>query len=116
VSGCILEQTSLRLRLKYLVAGMFRPDILEPERIADDEPLFGASFCLDSRDLLELALCVEEEFGVAIRGGTESLSDFASIASLTDSIQGCARTTPRGAAFWFAFGSRIFADRALSSR
>jgi acyl carrier protein len=93
VNGRIPEQDPLRLHLKHIVADMFRPDILDPAKISDDEPLSGAGFCLDSLDVLELALCVEEEFGVAVRRDAGSLNDFASIASLIDSIQSHARTS-----------------------
>jgi len=61
---------------------MYRPDILDPGAIADDVPLIDSSLCLDSLDALELAICVEEEFGVAIHTGTESGKAFASFASL----------------------------------
>jgi acyl carrier protein len=87
-----LDQSLLLSQLKYLVADMFRLDILEPDKIADDEPLIGNSLCLDSLDVLELAICVEEEFGIAIRSGEESHSVFTSIASLADFIHARAQT------------------------
>jgi len=46
---------------------MFRLDVLMPDGIADDAPLVGGSLDLDSCDLLELALCIEETFGIAAR-------------------------------------------------
>lgn len=86
VKNRCLDQVLLLSQLKYLVADMFRLDILEPDKIADNEPLIGGSLCLDSLDALELAICVEEEFGIAIRSGEESHSVFTSIASLANFI------------------------------
>lgn len=74
-------------RLKQIVAGMFRPGMLDPDKIADDQPLCGSSPELDSLDALELAICVEEEFGIAIRNENDSRSAFISIASLAGFIR-----------------------------
>lgn len=79
-------QDLLPVRLKQLVVDLFRLDILEPANITDDETLFGGSLGLDSFDAVELALCIEEEFGIAICGREMSHSAFASIASLADFI------------------------------
>ena len=80
----------LPARLKQLVVELFRLDILEPERIADDEPLIGGSLGLDSLDAVELAIGIEEEFGIALCSRGVSHSAFASIASLADFIHACA--------------------------
>ena len=55
----------------------------EPEEISDNESLTGGDFDLDSLDKFELALGIEEEFGVAIDSQVETHCAFASIASLT---------------------------------
>ena len=89
-----LDQNLLLSQLKYLIADMFRLDILEPDKIADDEPLMGGSFCVDSLDALELAICVEEEFGIAICGERESHRVFTSITNLADFIHAGALTSP----------------------
>ncbi|WP_203217599.1 phosphopantetheine-binding protein [Nocardia arthritidis] len=39
---------------------------IEPELIGDDQPLFGRGLELDSIDTLELAMAIEDEFGVVI--------------------------------------------------
>jgi acyl carrier protein len=82
--------------LKHLVAEMFGLDLLDPNQIANDEPLVGGSLCLDSLDVLELAICLEEEFGIAICGGRVPQRVFTSIASLADFINTGARTCPTG--------------------
>jgi len=81
-----LDQDLLTSQLKHFVADLFRCDLLEPDRIADDEPLLGGSLGLDSFDALELAICIEEEFGVAICGGETSHRAFNSVASLASFI------------------------------
>jgi acyl carrier protein len=74
-------------RLKQIVAGTFRPGMLDPDKISDDQPLCGSSPELDSLDALDLAICVEEEFGIAIRNESDSRSAFISIASLAGFIR-----------------------------
>ena len=76
------ETDELTLQLKCLAAGLFRPDIANPGAIADNLPLFGGSLCLDSMDALELAICIEEEFGIAVHSSGEIQGPFASFASL----------------------------------
>ena len=77
----------LRSQLKGLVASMFRLDILEPETIGDYEPLADGRFCTDSLDSLELAICVEEQFGIALRSGEELRRAFATLASLANHLR-----------------------------
>jgi acyl carrier protein len=91
-----LNRDLLLSHLKHLVVDILRLDILEPNKIPNDEPLIGGSLCLDSLDALELAICVEEEFGIPICGGKESPRVFTSIASLADVICAGARTSPAG--------------------
>jgi acyl carrier protein len=81
------DQALLLSRLKRFMAEMFRPDILVSDKIPDDEPLTGAIFGIDSLDMLELAICLEEEFGIAIRREEESRIILGSIASLADCIR-----------------------------
>jgi acyl carrier protein len=88
-----LDQDLLLSRLKNLVAGTSRLDILDPDRIADDEPLMGGSLCRDSLDALELTLCVEEEFGIAICGGKELHRALTTIANLAAFIHAGAQTS-----------------------
>jgi acyl carrier protein len=66
---------------------MFRLDVLLPDDIADDAPLVGGSLDLDSCELLELALCIEETFGIAVRRNEESRIARGSISDLADFIR-----------------------------
>lgn len=53
-----------------------------PADIPDDGPLFGGGLGLDSVDALELAIHVEEEFGVKIPDDGRAREAFASVAAL----------------------------------
>jgi acyl carrier protein len=55
--------------------------------IEDDAPLFGAGLGLDSLDALELAVAIEDRFGVAVPDGDEGRRVFASIAALAEHVQ-----------------------------
>jgi acyl carrier protein len=53
-----------------------------PEDIEDGAPLFGEGLGLDSLDALQLAMAVEERFGVTIPEGEEAKAIFASVDAL----------------------------------
>jgi acyl carrier protein len=76
----------LTSRLKHLVAELSRTDLLDPEAIAADAPLMGSELGLDSLDALELAMSIEEEFGVTFSSREESHRAFTSIATLSACI------------------------------
>jgi acyl carrier protein len=52
------------------------------EDIDDSAPLFGAGLGLDSLDALQLAMVVEERFGVRIPEGDDARAAFASVNAL----------------------------------
>lgn len=56
--------------------------------IDDAAPLFGAGLGLDSLDALQLAMALEERFGVAIPEGEAGRAVFASVESLADFVLG----------------------------
>jgi acyl carrier protein len=80
------DHAQLISQLKHLLADMFGLQILAPDDIPDDASLIGGRFDLDSLDLLELSICVEEAFGIAIRGEKEPRIVFGRISSLADFI------------------------------
>lgn len=59
------ERRELTEAVKTLLVDRLALDV-EPSRIADDQPLFGRGLELDSIDTLELAMAVEDEFGVVV--------------------------------------------------
>ena len=54
--------------------------------ILDDAPLFGEGLGLDSLDALQLAMAVEDRFGVQIPEGDAAREIFASVKALADYV------------------------------
>ena len=50
--------------------------------IVDAAPLFGEGLGLDSLDALQLAMAIEERFGVAVPEGEEGRAVFASVDAI----------------------------------
>ncbi|HEX9390278.1 MAG TPA: phosphopantetheine-binding protein [Usitatibacteraceae bacterium] len=58
------------------------------EEIEPDAPLFGAGLGLDSLDMLELSMAVEQKYGVKLRSDDpDNTRIFASLRSLSGHIQ-----------------------------
>jgi len=70
----------------------------DPSSIADEAPLFGTGgLGLDSLDALQIAMLVEEKFGVRVPEGDEARPIFRSVSSLAEFIGG-ARDAKAGSA------------------
>jgi acyl carrier protein len=113
VRTCDLTQGLIRSQLKALIAEMFRPDILDPETIVEDEPLTGGALNLDALDLNELAICIEESFGIAIRRGQDVKRAFVSVASMVEFIHARAQ---RGSSAHRAWRTGMFSSRRSRAR
>lgn len=72
----------LREQLKALIIRVLLLEGVTPTDITDDGPLFGEGLGLDSVDALELAIHIEETFGVKIPEDGSTRSAFHSVASL----------------------------------
>lgn len=83
----MLTQDLIRTNLKKLIVTTLNLDGLSPERIADDEPLFGSGLGLDSVDALELVVALEKEYGISIASHEVDKSVFGSLASLAGFIE-----------------------------
>ena len=81
-----MDKSELVARLKERIVEGLKLVDLKPADIRDDEPLFGEGLGLDSLDALELALIVEETFGVAIPDEDVGRQVFASVSVLADYI------------------------------
>lgn len=81
------HQDSIRTNLKKLIVATLNLDGLTPERIADDEPLFGSGLGLDSVDALELVVALEKEYGISIASHEVDRSVFGSLASLAGFVE-----------------------------
>jgi len=84
VSARAADRQALCGTVKELLVDRLSLDV-EPKLIGDDQPLFGRGLELDSIDTLELAMAIEEEFGVQITDDdTESL---LSVNRLVDHVE-----------------------------
>jgi acyl carrier protein len=83
ITRAATERSALNARLRTLLAeGLELP--IDPEKIEDDQPLFGRGLELDSLDTLEIVSLVEEEFEVYITDDDKSV--FGSINKVADYI------------------------------
>ena len=73
---------TLRAEIKELIVESLNLEDVEPSSIQDDQPLFGAGLELDSLDALQLAVAIEERFGVPITDEDLGREVFASVDAL----------------------------------
>ncbi len=74
---------SLVTEIKVLIVEALALEDIEPGEIETDAPLFIEGLGLDSIDALELALALEEKYGVKVKDDAEENAKiFASVASL----------------------------------
>lgn len=76
------EPVDLEMDLKRLLVKRLRLDHIAPETIADDAPFTGPPLGLDSIDLLELALAIEEAYGIKIDDDELGKAAFQNIGAL----------------------------------
>ncbi len=77
------EHESLHGELKKLLVETLALEDTTPEEIETDAPLFGDGLGLDSIDALEIAMVLEERYGVTLNDDPEANQQtFESIRSL----------------------------------
>jgi acyl carrier protein len=81
-----MEAAIVRQQLKELMVAELNLEGRTPADIDDAAPLFGEGLGLDSLDALQLAMSVEERFGVKIPEGPEARPIFASVDALVAHI------------------------------
>lgn len=90
-------QESLEDRLKTLIVESLALEDVDPQEIRTEEALFVEGLGLDSIDALELALAIQEEFGVATSPDDERNREiFYSVKSLADFIRAETPADPVG--------------------
>jgi acyl carrier protein len=82
-----MDVERLRTDIKALIVSELNLEGRDPASIDDDAPLFGAQgtdggLGLDSLDALQLAMSIEERFGIRIPEGDEARPIFRSVSSL----------------------------------
>jgi acyl carrier protein len=86
----------LKLEIKNLIVSALELEDIEPEDIADAEPIFGEGLGLDSIDALELGVALKKKFGVNFQTeNADNKQHFASVNALAAYI---AAAAPRTAA------------------
>ena len=81
-----MNPSDVRQQLKELMVSELNLEGKSPADIDDAGALFGEGLGLDSLDALQLAMSIEERFGVRVPEGDEARPVFASVNSLTDYI------------------------------
>jgi acyl carrier protein len=81
-----MDLADVRQTLKELLVTELNLEGKRPADIDDAAPLFGEGLGLDSLDALQLAMSVEERFGVRVPEGEEARSIFASVNALAEHI------------------------------
>ena len=84
----------VRTDLKALIVKELNLEGKSPSEIDDAAPLFGAGLGLDSLDALQLAMSLEEAFGVRIPEGDEARTIFRSVTGIAEHIDRARTTTP----------------------
>ncbi len=77
-----MASETVRKKLKELIIMELNLEGKTPDDIDDGAPLFGEGLGLDSLDALQLAMVIEEHFGVQVPEGDEARAIFASVDSL----------------------------------
>jgi acyl carrier protein len=83
-----VDRQTLQQELKQLIVKELDLRDKTPDQIDDQAPLFGEGLGLDSLDALQLAMAIEERFGVRLPEGDAARPIFASIAALAEHIEG----------------------------
>lgn len=81
------EQDAIRINVKRLIVASLNLEGMTPERIGDDDRLFGEGLGLDSVDALELVVALEKEYGIAVASHEVGREVFTSVATLAAFVE-----------------------------
>lgn len=82
-----MQTSDLKAEIKKLLVSELNLASKDPAAIADDAPLFGdGGLGLDSLDALQIAMLVEEKFGVRIPDDDSARPVFRSVSTLAEFI------------------------------
>jgi len=82
-----VDHDELKRAIKHIIVEELDLRGTEPTGIADDAALFGSGLGLDSLDALQLALAIEERFGVRLPEGEAARPVFASVSALAREVE-----------------------------
>jgi acyl carrier protein len=83
-----MNLAELKLEIKRLIVSELDIRDRTASDIVDDEPLFGSGLGLDSLDALQLAMALEERFGIRIPEGDQAKAIFASVSAIAEHVAG----------------------------
>ena len=82
------DAQNIEQEIARLIVDTLHLEAVTPGQIAPEAPLFGEGLGLDSLDMLEISMAVEQQYGVALRSDDpEHIKIFASLRSLAKHIQ-----------------------------
>jgi acyl carrier protein len=82
-----MSREALEDELRALIIDALVLEDMAPADLAREEPLFGDGIGLDSLDALEIALALEEKYGITVDEDDEATKRrFATIASLAEFV------------------------------
>jgi acyl carrier protein len=81
-----MDGARLRAEVKRLIVTELNLKGRDPEAIEDDALLFGGGLGLDSLDALQLAMGIEEKFGVRIPEGEAARTIFRNVRAIADHV------------------------------
>jgi len=86
LNGPEMDGARLRAEVKRLIVTELNLKGRDPEAIEDDALLFGGGLGLDSLDALQLAMGIEEKFGVRIPEGEAARTIFRNVRAIADHV------------------------------
>jgi len=81
------QQDAIRLTVKKLIVQSLNLEGMIPERIGDEDRLFGEGLGLDSVDALELVVALEKEYGISVASHEVGRDVFTSVATLAAFVE-----------------------------
>jgi acyl carrier protein len=84
-----MDLAELKGQIKALIVSELNLEGRDPASIEDEAPLFGEgerSLGLDSLDALQLAMSLEERFGVPVPEGEAARSIFRSVSAIAQHV------------------------------
>jgi acyl carrier protein len=81
------QQDAIRHTVKTLIVQSLNLEGMTPERIGDDDRLFGEGLGLDSVDALELVVALEKEYGISVASHEVGREVFTSVATLAAFVE-----------------------------